>query len=66
MFRNKSKSRSIVSETKLDDSFPTKQFVMSGFYKPYRLDRCSNGGFCFMLETTYHLVYLVSIRHLKM
>ena len=44
MFRNKSKSRSIVSETKLDDSFPTKQFVMSGFYKPCRLDPCSNGG----------------------
>ena len=34
----------LVSETKLDDSFPTAQFLMSGFCKPYRLDRCSNGG----------------------
>ena len=32
------------SETKLDNSFPTALFVMSGFCKPYRLDRCSNGG----------------------
>ena len=33
----------LVSETNLDDSFPTTQFLMSGFCKPYRLDRCSNG-----------------------
>ena len=32
------------SETKLDSSFPTGQFLMNGFRKPYRLDRCSNGG----------------------
>ena len=34
----------LVSETKLDDSFPTAQFLMSCFCKLYRLDRCSNGG----------------------
>ena len=34
----------LVSETKLDDSFPTEQFLMSNLCKPYRLDRCSNGG----------------------
>ena len=34
----------LVSETNLDDSFPTAQFLMSGFCKPYRLDYCSNGG----------------------
>ena len=34
----------LVSETKLDDSFPTAQLLMSGFCKPYRLVRCSNGG----------------------
>ena len=32
----------LVSETKLDDSFPTAQLLMSGFCKP--LDRCSNGA----------------------
>ena len=35
---------SLISETKPDDSFPTMQFLMSAFCKPYRLDRCSNGG----------------------
>ena len=34
----------LVSETKLDDNFPTAQFLLDGFSKPYRLDRCSNGG----------------------
>ena len=34
----------LLSETKLDSSFPTGQFLMNGFRKPYRLDRCSNGG----------------------
>ena len=34
----------LVSETKLDDSFPSAQFLMSGFCKPYGLDRYSNGG----------------------
>ena len=30
--------------TKLDDSFPTTQFSLNGFCKPYRLDRSLNGG----------------------
>ena len=34
----------LISETKLDDSFPSAQFLLNGFSKPYRLDRCSNGG----------------------
>ena len=34
----------LLSETKLDDSFPTAQFLLNGFCKPYRLDRSSNGG----------------------
>ena len=34
----------LVSDTKSDDSFPTVQFLMSGFCKPYRLARCLNGG----------------------
>ena len=32
----------LISETKL--SFPSAQFLLDGFSKPYRLDRCSNGG----------------------
>ena len=34
----------LLSETKLHDSFPTAQFSLNAFCKPYRLDRSSNGG----------------------
>ena len=34
----------LLSETKLDDSFPTAQSLLNGFCKPFRLDRSSNGG----------------------
>ena len=34
----------IITETKLDDSFPIDQFIISGYSKPYRLDRNRNGG----------------------
>ena len=33
-----------IAETKLDDSFPTTQFEIQGFKKPYRLDISSNAG----------------------
>ena len=34
----------VIGETKLDDTFPDNQFVISGFKKPYRLDRNRHGG----------------------
>ena len=34
----------ILSETKLDDSFPLAQFRLHGFSSPYRFDRNSRGG----------------------
>ena len=34
----------IITETKLDDSFPPAQFNIDGLSKPYRLDRTGNGG----------------------
>jgi len=34
----------LVSETKLDQSFPTAQFEIPGFATPYRLDRDKHGG----------------------
>ena len=34
----------LIPETKLDDSFPYAQFLPDGFSKPYRLEKCSNGG----------------------
>ena len=34
----------MISETKLDPSFPTGQFHIHGFSELYRLDRNSSGG----------------------
>ena len=34
----------MVSETKIDRSFPTSQFVIQGFVAPFRLDRTNTGG----------------------
>ena len=34
----------LISEAKLDDSFPMEQFLMEGFATPYRHDRNSKGG----------------------
>ena len=36
--------RMIITETKLDSSFPEGQFLIPGFSKPYRLDRNRYGG----------------------
>ena len=34
----------LVSETKVDPSFPLNQFAIKGFSVPFRLDRNSSGG----------------------
>ena len=34
----------VITETKLDDSFPAANFMLDGFSKPYRRDRNANGG----------------------
>ena len=34
----------MISETKIDNSFPTSQFTMTGYSIPFRLDRTSHGG----------------------
>ena len=33
----------LISETKLDDTFPLSQFILEGFTPPYRLDRKEHG-----------------------
>ena len=33
----------VLTETKLDDTFPTAQFLVNGFSEPYRLDRNRKG-----------------------
>ena len=40
----------MISETKLDESFPDGQFTVKGYSKPFRLDRNKMvGALCFML-----------------
>ena len=34
----------LISETKIDKSFPNEQFRLKGFGDPYRLDRKCDGG----------------------
>ena len=34
----------MISETKIDNSFPTGQFFIRNYKTPYRVDRTSNGG----------------------
>ena len=34
----------MVSETKIDESFPESQFIIEGYSKPFRRDRNSHGG----------------------
>ena len=34
----------MISESKIDDSFPDSQFFLDGYSTPYRLDRKRNGG----------------------
>ena len=34
----------MVTETKIDDTFPESQFLIESFSKPFRLDRTAKGG----------------------
>ena len=34
----------MITQTKLDDTFPLGQFYVEGFLMPYRLDGNRNGG----------------------
>ena len=34
----------MVSETKIDETFPSRQFYIEGFTPPYRLDQNCHGG----------------------
>ena len=34
----------MISETKLDNPFPSAQFLINGFSAPYRFDKNSKGG----------------------
>ena len=43
----------MVTETKLDDSFPVSQFNVEGFSTPFRLDRNKNCGGIILYSRSY-------------
>ena len=46
----------ILVETKLDDSFTDKRFIMEGYTKPYKLDRnCYGGGILICIRKVLHI-----------
>ena len=50
----------MISETKVDDSFPDGQFFLDGFGTPFRLDRNGNGGGIMLFTRNYILAKVVS------
>ena len=39
----------LISETKIDDTFPSAQFLIEGFQVPFRLDRTGHGeAYCYI------------------
>ena len=38
----------VITENKLDSTFPTSQFLIEGYSEPYRFDRNRNGGGVFI------------------
>ena len=56
----------IISESKLDDTFPTSQFVIDSLTEPFRLDRTRNGVvYYFMLKITLQQYCWLIIPSLK-
>ena len=51
----------LITETKLDNSFPEAQFHTEGFASPYRLDRNANGGGILL----YVFVQLIDLKPLS-
>ena len=43
----------MITETKLDDSFPVSQFEIDGFSTPFRLDGNKNGGVILLYIRSY-------------
>ena len=46
----------MISEIKIDDSFPPGDFLIDAFSKPYRLDRDSLGGSKLKMSTLYGIL----------
>ena len=46
----------LISETKLNDSFPAGQFMIDGYHVPFRVDRNDKGGgYLYTLGNIFHV-----------
>ena len=45
----------VMSETKIDDSFSTQQFIIEGYARPYWRDRNKEGGGMILGQNNYML-----------
>ena len=45
----------MMSETKLDNSFPDGQLLIEGYSKPYKIDRNCNGGGMMLYNSRYSI-----------
>ena len=55
-------------ETKLDDTFPTFQFLMKGFAEPVRLDGNRNGGevMIYICSDQYLFIFAMTIKRVRL
>ena len=54
----------MISETKLDETFPEGQFLMDGFTPPYRMDRNTNGGgIALYIREDISVIYKISLQN---
>ena len=51
----------MISETKIDESFPIGNFVTDGYNTLYRLDGNSNSGGILLYKREYILSYVIAI-----
>ena len=53
----------LITETKIDSSFPEGQFEIDGFTTPYRVDRdCHGGGILFYIKQDIPMKLLISLK----
>ena len=52
----------MISETKIDDSFPFAHFLIEGFCTPYRFDRNSKGGDILLYDRKYIPSNLITVQ----
>ena len=53
----------LITETKIDSSFPEGQFEIDGFTTPYRVDRdCHGGGMLFYIKQDIPMKLLINLK----